>query len=340
MTAQLEVYDNTELSSHKNCERRYFFRHVLDLEAEGLAAAPAFGLGWHKAMDVVWGALSKRRDTVGLTNEETVNLTKLAYLAFEAEWTSWGFPGLGELDEEWRDKLKARTPDTALEMISNCIQQREFFIRHECELLAIEQPFVVPLTPDDPNLFYCGRLDKTIRYQGGIYVIDHKTTSMYKKDGYFRSDWVESFSPDSQIEGYSYGAMMKYGDEFKGVYIDGALVHKDVHEGYCLIPVKRAAEHLDAWLWETLQEVKRIRENIERVNDPASLEAPYLPAFRKNPSNCFDFFTPCPYLEICRSVSNPLREVVQHGTPMGFQVNKWSPFDVNQLEKLGLKKDG
>ena len=55
----LELYDNTELSTHSKCSRKYFFRHVLHLEREGTAPALAFGLGWHSAMDIVWKMIAE-----------------------------------------------------------------------------------------------------------------------------------------------------------------------------------------------------------------------------------------------------------------------------------------
>lgn len=334
----LRIYDNTQISTHKNCERKFFYRHVLDLRAEGLAPAPAFGLAWHKGMDFIWPAMSKD------PNASVSDLVKGAYIAWEKDWEEWGFPGIGgHLDEEWKTLLKGRyTPDTALEMFANYVEARRRLITVECKLLAVEQSFAVPLTSDDPGLFYCGRLDKIVEWEDGVYIIDHKTTSLYRKDGYFRSDFIDSFSPDSQLDGYAYAGRMLFGDRFKGLLIDAALVHKDVHDGFRLVPVKRAVDQLDAWLWETREEVERLEVNVARVQhniDAKHFDVPYLAAFRKNPMRCMDFFTPCSYLDMCKGFSNPLSEVLLHGTPQGYKVEQWSPFDANKLERLGFKKE-
>jgi hypothetical protein len=286
-------------------------------------------------MDVVWGSIAK-----GF--EEDAPIIKAAYAAFDEKWVELGFPSIMDWTPDDTDKYNPRTPDTAIGMLEHYVPTRRRLISG-LNLLAIEQPFAVPLTEADPDLWYCGRLDKVYEAPDGVYIVDHKTTAWYKKDGFFRSEFIDGFSPDSQIDGYAYAAHMLYGDRFKGVFIDGALVHKNVHEGFCWIPVARHIDQLDAWLWETQHKIKRMEANKGMLGNYAeemvSGDMSYMPAFEKNTGSCFSFNTPCPYLDLCKSWGNPHDAILSQGTPMGFEVEPWSPFDHIQLEKIGFKRE-
>lgn len=325
---QLRFDDNTKLSTHRRCSRKYFFRHYLNLRGKGLSPELAFGLGWHGAMDVVWKEIAEG-------NKDDTAITKKAFLeGFHTEWVGQGFPSIQELTDEQIEDLNPRTPMTALGMLDNYVKYARPIIEGELRPLAIEQPFAVPLSDRRPDLWYCGRLDKVVEDQsGGVYILDHKTTSAYKKDGYFKSSFVDSFSPNSQVEGYSYQARIQYGDKFRGVYIDAALVHKTVHEGFKLLPVLLSDNPLEQWLWETKNEVELIERYEHAIeHDAHSDEA--LKAFPRNTEACFDYGRACPYLDFCKAGCNPLQFVQDDEPPDGFVYDKWDPFDVNEISSI------
>lgn len=348
----LRIYDNTEVSGHRHCNRRHFFRHELHLTYPGTAPALAFGLAWHSAMDVVWSEIGELHKDQ--KHEEIIEfLRERVYPAWEAVWIEEGFPSASDMNDELRDKLKARTPDTAIEMLLSYIMERWDTLRYDFKFLSKEQPFVVPLDPSDPTLWYSGRLDKVFEYQGGIWLCDHKSSSLYAKQGGFQRSFLDSFSPDSQISGYCYGAKLLYGDRFKGAYIDAALVSKTHHDIFTLVPVKRMQDQLDAWLWETREEIRRIEVDHEvigadwwpdpqddggtaelKVFSPTVASLTHLPGAPKNTGNCFNFNTPCPYLDLCQSWGNPLKGLVEHGLPQGYVIDEWSPFTEEQLATI------
>jgi hypothetical protein len=325
----MQFYDNTKVSEHKRCERRYYFRHHEHLRQEGYALPLVFGLAWHSAMDVVWENLSR---TPPMDDVATI---KEAFCAFEAVWEEQGLKPATEMSPEDEADMKPRTPVTALCMIEEYIPMRRRLIQSH-SVLAIEKPFAVPLEPDNEELWYCGRLDKVIEGPDGVYVVDHKTTALYKKDGGFRASFLDSFSPDSQLDGYAYAAHLTYGDRFKGVLIDGALVHQHVHDKYCWLPVSRHIDQLDSWLWETVQEVGRIESNVKTLNGMSARNPPpFMPCFRKQTGSCWDFNTPCPYLDLCKGLANPHAELNQIGVPLGYIVDPWEPFEINKIAQLG-----
>lgn len=259
-------------------------------------------------------------------SKDTMDLVRDAMVAFKRYWEDNAqSASLFESDDGGRPEI--RNAQTATEMLFNYIEERKSMLcRSDFELIAIEQPFAVPLDPDDPHLIYIGKLDKVFRYQKRIYLGEHKTTSLYKREGPFQTAFVESFSPNSQIDGYLYAGYHEYGKELKACWIDAALVHKDVHDGFRFIPIERQWAQIDTWLWEVRYWIAQIEANKEvyrGINDP---DNEYLAAFPKNTVSCTQYGG-CPYLDLCKMWSNPAK----HNSPLGFRTEKWEPFDELKL---------
>jgi hypothetical protein len=129
---------------------------------------------------------------------------------------------------------------------------------------------------------------------------------------------------------------MLYGDECKAVWVDGALVHKKVHDGFIFIPVERQTSQLDAWLWETRYFIDQIEGNWDAMRGQNDPKAPYMSAFPKCTNSCQDFARNCSYIDLCKSWSNPQGHT--RTAPEGYKQDPWSPFDRLELSKIGLKK--
>lgn len=325
------IYSHSGLTTFERCERQALFSRVLKWKPEGGRpnADLAFGNAWHKAMDVVWPGLN-----AGKPHSEVY---EGAFTAFCDSWEADGLPPFGT-DINWYAEYKAKTPGVAGELLNEYIGKREGFIA-ECELLAVEEPFAVQLDPDDPGLFYGGFLDKVVKRDGRVLVIEHKTTGAYSKDFTFKSSFTDSFSPNHQIEGYLLATQQKW-PSCDTIYVDGALAHankKDgVIPGFCFEPVAPGPDMLDQWLWETLERVRRYEANKEVLY---SIEAklPYLPAFVRNTEACYSFGRRCPYLDLCKGFANPLLGAGPEGEPpLGYELDTSSPFHELTPEQLGL----
>lgn len=324
----LKLYDNTRVSSHRLCNCFHYWRHRRHLTGTGISPPLIFGTCWHASMDVVWKGV---KDFSSLSNDE---LREVAYEAFKEAWSKFDLPPADNLDEDTIDLFKARIPDTAFFMLGNYIEKRRSFIEN-IELLAIERPFAVPLSPDDPETFYVGRRDKDIKWSGRIWAVEHKTTSWGTAKSGFSATYIETFSPNSQIDGYIHSLNMEYGKEAKGVLLDLALVTKNNHEHFMFLPVERSMASLDAWLWQTRREIQLIEANDEALTkvDP---KASFMNAFAQNTGSCIQFMRPCVYLDLCKTIPNP--QARPDETPLGFVKRKWEPFDELKLETIGLKK--
>lgn len=322
----LRLYDNTRISDFKRCPRYFYFRHVRDWVPDRKSMPLIFGSCWHEAMDTIWA-----NHATAFSNQKVV--VRQAYDAFVAKWLAEGMTHPDELSPDEIDEMTPRTPQIALEMLYAYVEAREhIFTNPSFKLIDIERPFAVPLDPNDPALFYVGRLDKVFQFQRAVRIGEHKTSSSYKKDGGFRSDFLDSFTPNSQIDGYLYAQRLIYGETAASVWVDAALVHKSVHDAFTFIPIERQTSMIDSWLWTVHFWIDQIENNKAALDSPEHVEGEYMAAFPQNTGSCGNYGG-CPYADICRTIANPHKE---SGPPLGYREEHWSPFDEIKLEKLGF----
>lgn len=304
LTADARFFDNSMVSCYKECPRKFYLRYVRDWRSEGIATPLAFGLAWHVGQDVVWNYA---------TRLDPDKLAQMAMAAFLETWEEQGLPA--DLDIEQTERFSPRTPSIAHEMYSNYIAER-WSILTQAEVLAIEQPFAVPI-PQAEDLWYIGRLDKVIKHNNQRLVIEHKTTTEYKKDSGFRSTYVDSWDSDSQVKGYEYGGGLYFSTE--QVWVDAALVHKSVHNAFRFIPVAHQMPLLLEWVSDTKNWIDRIE---------ADKKKGYFP---KNEGSCVGKYGACSFLDICRTTHDPDR---LQEPPPGYIGEKWSPFELLNIADL------
>lgn len=320
-TTQSKCYDNTRLSEYKRCPRAYFIRHILGWNTKGTGDALVFGSAWHEGQDIIWKC-GQMLASGQLTKHDVVDM---AMQNFMKSWVADGFPA--ELDEFDLDRLGARTPGTAKEMMWNYIDEREHILSN-ATILGIEQPFAVPL-PNVPDTWYVGRLDKSVQYNGQTLIIEHKTTTAYAVENGIRSDYIESWFASSQVKGYQFGGGLFY-PGLSAVWVDAALVHRKQHNHFRFIPVAHAPVLLSEWLENTTNWVEQVNESRRMAEAGYKLSA----CFPKNEDSCYGKFGKCPFLDICMTTADPrdLQEV-----PGGYEVSFWEPFDLLGLDKLVKK---
>jgi len=294
-------------------------RHVRHWVPERTATPLIFGSAIHKAMSVVWAATKE-----DISNSE---LTDLASMAFLKEWLLRG----GATPEELITLTDIRNPMLADEIIEAYVDNYRESLKW-IELLGDETPYAVTLGQyGDNEVYYVGRLDKL--YRGTdlrVWVGEHKTSSMYAKEGVFRSTWLNSFSPNNQILGYSYAGYLTYGEAFQGVNIDGILVHK-THRGFKRLPIIHSFEFVDVWLQEVKGWAAQLIDSTEKLNQGGQV----VECFPRNLSSCHHY-AGCAYLDICRYLQPHPEEIEE--TPPGYTVEEWHPFDEADLEEV--KKSG
>lgn len=319
-TKQSKCYDNTRIGDYKKCPRSYFIRHTLGWTRSGTSKAPAlvFGSAWHAGMDAMWGTAS--RQTGNLDTEE---LVEAAVQGFRIQWEEDGFEY--DLSIAEQDSLLPRTPGIAHEMYYNYADQRGRMLR-DSRVISIEQPLATPF-PGLDDTWYVGRLDKVVEYNGQTIILEHKTTTAYAISGQFQRDYCDSWYAAPQVKGYQFAGTIYY-PKLQSVWVDAALVHKKVHDAFKFIPVSHSWPLLQEWVWDTKEWIVRIQADEKLFEANKELVPGNFP---RNEDSCFGKYGTCPFLDICRSVSDPskLTEV-----PNGYTAERWEPFDTLGLDKL------
>lgn len=314
----MRFYDNTRVSAYRRCPRFFMLRHIFHWTSSRTSIALANGSGWHAAMDVIWnkGTIEEAVDawtTCMLEENFDVSSDSLHDMNFNSMYTR----------EVTRTRLK------------NYVSHYKNML-NSVKVISTEQPFAVPLNQE--GIYYVGRFDKIIEDQRkAIRIIEHKTSSSYKKNGPFKQTFIDSFSPNSQIDGYLYAGSLLYGDKFRGIFVDAALIHKEVYNGFTMIPIEKKFEMVDAWLHETKHWVDEIRYQYGSLTSSKEYYAslPFLTIFPRRTEECSSY-SGCIFRDICRYVANPMK---LEGPPEGFIVKKWSPFETVGLKKLGLRPE-
>lgn len=331
---KIRLYDNTQIVDAQTCNRLQYLRHFEWLVEEDSKIWFDFGAAWHSSMDVIWKLMSEKRLKLNV-------VTDRAFEAWCKEWESRDRPGPDDLDEDNMELMGIRNPMTAHEMIHFYVERRQrLFNNKTFRLISVEEPFAVPLNKEG-SLLYTGRWDKVIGLEGVIRGMEHKTTTAYKWPRNLRKEYLASFVPNNQLDGYIYSGKSKYGKKFRGIYVDIALVHKDIHDCFELLPIERNEGALDAWLWETHYYINESERNRQALRNVKPTDG-YMAAFPKKTSSCYRFPHNCQYLPVCSQTDNPMgiRKDIptdENGKAI-YKVEKWEPFDYLKLNKIGLKK--
>lgn len=317
--------DNTKIGDYKKCPRSYFIRHTLGWTRSGTskAAALVFGSAWHAGQDALWAGAARM---AGNIDKEA--LVSTAIEGFALQWMEDGFEY--DLSIAEQDALLPRTPGIAHEMYYNYIDQRERMLANS-RVISIEQPIATPF-PELNDTWYVGRLDKVIEYNGQEIILEHKTTTAYAIQGQFQRDYCDSWYAAPQVKGYQFAGTLYY-PKLQSVWVDAALVHKKVHDAFKFIPVSHSWPLLQEWVYDTKEWIVRIGRDEEIYAKHGELTPGNFP---RNEDSCFGKYGTCPFLDICRSVSDPskLAEV-----PGGFTAERWEPFDVLGLDRLIQQND-
>lgn len=296
-------YDNSTLDTFRVCPRKFYYRHIRKWETDSIKSALIFGTCWHAMMDFVWANPLCTPDQ-----------------AMEVFMKEWNASPLAEADQF---DLFPRTPARAREMVTEYLQRYRNWLQ-QIEVLAVERPFIVALSETMQQLFYIGKWDKVYREGARIYITDHKTSSS------FASTWLNSWSPNGQVDGYLYAGHMEYGDDFRSVMIDGALVQKTKVD-FIKVPVERQIYMLEQWKYEVIDLIEQIGYYeallLDMRHSGENLSSSIMRTYPKCTTSCTSYYGQCPYINLCKFVPNP--EQIETA-PEGFIISDWRPFDVSE----------
>lgn len=323
------VLDNSTVSCFRDCRRRALYRYVKDWTKDGPEPASlAFGQGWHNGLDALYKLYYTTRDEtsklfkaewpkIKASDAFLETIADTAYKAFLEEWTDAGYPETPSFEDLAADPK--RTPIRAKNMFIQYYLDM-MHIMDGWSLIASEAPFIVPLDDTETKYWYGGRTDKIIASEEGLWLVEHKTSSLYSKSSGFQSAFSDSFSPNSQIEGYMFALhWLKARGEIKsdlpivGVIVDAALVHKTQFY-FKRIPIYYDERLVTQWYEEVIQYVHEFDQTLENGK------------WSRNTDSCQGKYGCCQFVDVCRMYPdhNPL--LANNQPPQGFTERAWTPY--------------
>lgn len=256
------TYDASGLAAFERCPFFFYNRYILKRVPIGeSAAALVFGSAIHEG--IAW-LLLHEWDLEGAISK-FLNYPDVMTASDEKRGPEKGEAALKSYRDRWAGSLEYAVLESQGEKV-------------------VEQAFVLPISlesQDEPDFggVFAGRLDTVVKWHGGVYVMDHKTTS---------SMWyaTRGMRPNLQFDGYAWACREQFGqcDGVIGDFID--LGKKDRIE-FNRVPSPRSAFEMDSFEIQFLNHLKLLELCIaEEV----------WPTFR---THCFDYNRECEYANLC-----------------------------------------
>ncbi len=288
-------YDNTKMKCFQTCRIKYYYRHILGLVPNMDKNALRFGKAIHTGLSIWY---------------ETGDADKALHEAFK------------DYEDDLTDEK--RTSARGKEILS------EYFLQYPTEpfdIIANEIPVEILISSDPYNNYILtGKIDLVCKWHGGIYGIDHKTTSRLG-DYYFTQ-----YEISRQMLGYTWALKQLYSAKdsaVQGMLINALAVYKNKFK-FERQPLTYSQTKLQWYETYIPRLMKKIRgfENKVNIKEGENPRDYILP----NWNSCNNYGR-CVYKEVCKS-SRPEYVIEQN-----FKQEFWDPRD-EFLDKKEAKDEG
>lgn len=276
------VIDWSMASAFQTCERKFFWRYVLDLQGKRKATALLLGAAVHKGLEVYYS--SKKDETKAL----------MAYFQYAKQI------GLSETVEEARafdEDEKGRSIELGALIL---VDYFEYYEMDTISVLETEIGVSIILIPG--KLVYAGKIDGICEYGNQIYVLEHKTTGSL---GY---SFYDRLGLSAQISGYAAGINTITDYKCKGAVVNALVTtgvlqypkglsrYEAMGKRFGRLPVTRTPAELDRDMNNMTRIGLRIIHSLQENE------------FLMNTSSCCDFNRVCEYQQICFCTHEEIRE--------------------------------
>lgn len=286
------VIDNSRLECFTTCPRLAQYR-ILDKKTFSKSRiALEFGKAIHKALEVRYVQTDINNET-GLLDAQVQVLQK-------------------EFEQIVVPPDDFRTLDRAIETMQlyNAYYSRESF-----KVLAyngkpfVEQSFAVPLGQvGGYKVIWTGRIDMLVEDDQGIFIFDHKTTSV------LGTTFFKDFVLASGVTGYNYSVRKILGKPVRGTIINAIANRKGSKSGtpteFSREKVYQLDQHLKEWEQDMLHIASDFLHNIKRG---------YFP---KHTKWCMGKYGACEFFEVC-SLPPEQRNILLNSDM--YATDNWSP---------------
>jgi hypothetical protein len=246
-----EMWDSTKLKAYA-CQERGRLGHEEHLIPVEPAEALAFGAMFHKSIET-WTA------EVAFNNVPEQQAVELAVERAVKVWEK-------ELPLETREMLELGGNRRSIANFKRLFEgfRRKFPLAMYESIIEVEKPFALALgeTRRGVKVAWCGKRDRVLRWQGGVYYTDIKT-STYALD----EDFFDKFKRSGQMLGYAWSGRQQLGLDFTGILIQGIQVQAPLKtkvrmpEELCQADTIRISNsQIDEWAVNTLSKIDRIHQ--------------------------------------------------------------------------------
>ncbi len=282
-----KIYDFSQINTYTSCPRKYYNKYILGLKkikAEESDIPREFGSAIHKALEL--------RDLHGIDKG--------------LKWFKDNYQNIFESN-------KIHTTENGIKLLQNYIKWEKFnFSGMETLAVELQDEFKVG------DNTYTVKIDKVMKLNDNIYVIDYKTTQS-------KSPWFfNRFDPNMQVSGYCKYVKDKFGDcsgfipiqMYFGCTKKNALfdVNNQVEANkYANNEVKYCKHYKKDMIYASgfncnfdYQIINRNSEQLDDFVENATEWISFIKAssnvnaFPKNESSCMDF-KGCEYRDMCKS---------------------------------------
>lgn len=229
------AWDSTSIGWAKTCPRLYYYSMVCGYRSKGENVHLRFGIEYHKAL--------QDYDTfkaLGEGHDQAVHSTITSLMERLGD-----YPEPDQMISKSSVKLK-----TKANLIRTVVWYLDCFVDDAAETFilkngepAVEQSFRFELGLGVGNQPYilCGHLDRIVKFNDELFVMDRKTTTST-----IGPYWFDQFEPNNQMTTYTFAGQIILQAPVKGVIIDAAQVAVTFSRFQRSITY-RSQDQLDEW---------------------------------------------------------------------------------------------
>ena len=251
------AWDSTSIGMIKTCPRLYYYTMIEGWVPKGDSIHLKFGIEYHHAMETY-----AHLRAIAITHEDAVRHTVSDLLNRTRDWV---------LDPTSKAH-KYKNRDT---LISVVVDYLDYFIDDPCETYiksdgspAVELSFRFELDfgPNverligEPSSFHTpyilsGHLDRVVRFNDHLFVMDHKTTTTTPSQYYF-----DQYDPNNQMTLYTIAGGVVLHTPIKGVIIRAAQLLLEKPHRFISGFTYRTPDQIEEWLLDLRYHLAKAEE--------------------------------------------------------------------------------
>lgn len=303
------AWDSTALGAIKLCPRYYYYTIICGYVPKDEPTHLRFGIEYHSAIQDYENLRAARVPFNDAVRETMGNLLVRSH-DFDPDPTTkagqYKNPNtLRQLVVDYLDEFRSDPCETLI--LANGKPAVELSFRWELDWGPGMEGLGEGERQGMQPYLLCGHLDRVVKYNSDLFVLDHKTTQTAPTDYYFAG-----FSPNNQVTLYSLAGQIVLDSPMRGVIIEAAQILLETPNRFVRRPMYTSDQLIHEWL-DDLVPV------LEKAEDYARAE--YWP---KNDTAC-GMYGGCKFRGVCSK--NP--EVRKHYLAADFiqlkEQDRWNP---------------